>query len=78
MKIKTELLRKTIAEIVCQNMDDWLEIDADNIVNTRAIEMIGEIQEVIKSEMDDFEVVEEIVCIFEKNEISAGSRHDFG
>ena len=78
MKIKTELLRKTIAEIVCQNMDDWLEIDANNIANTRAIEMIGEIQEVIKSEMDDFEVVEEIVCIFEKNEISAGSRHDFG
>ncbi|MBQ9757061.1 MAG: hypothetical protein IJW15_01430 [Clostridia bacterium] len=78
MNIKIELLRKTVADLICQNIDNWLEIDANSIVDTKATEILKEIQTVIQSNMDDFDMIEEIVCIFEKNEIDAGLCHDFG
>ncbi len=59
-------------------MDDIIEFDANEIVNSKAIEILQEIQKVIQSDMDDFEMVEEIVCIFERNKIDADSCHDFG
>lgn len=41
--------------------------------------MLDEIVKVIRNDdIDDFFAVEEIVCIFEKYGISAGTRHDFG
>lgn len=40
--------------------------------------MIEEIQQVLMNKEDDFEIVEDIVCIFEKNNVSAGTCHDFG
>ena len=46
--------------------------------DTTAINMIGEIQAVIMDNLkSDFDVVEEIVCIFEKYNVNAGCRHDF-
>ena len=78
MNIKIELLRTTVADLICQNIDTWLEIDSNSIVDTKATEILKEIQTVIQSNMDDFDMIEEIVCIFEKNEIDAGVCHDFG
>jgi hypothetical protein len=78
INIKIELLRKTIADIICQNIDNWVEIDADSIVDTKATKILEEIQAVIQSDMEDFDMIEEIVCIFERNEIDAGVCHDFG
>ena len=40
--------------------------------------ILQEIQNVIQSDMDDFEMIEEIVCIFERNNLDAGVCHDFG
>ncbi len=77
MNIKTELLRATIADLICQNIDWCLDIDADSIADTKAIKILEEIQKVIQNDADDFEKIEEIVCIFEKNEIDAGVCHDF-
>lgn len=40
---------------------------------------LKEIQAIIKnSEADDFEAIEEIVCILNKYGWNTGSRHDFG
>ena len=77
MKIKTELLKRYIADYINHQIEDF-EINADKIADTTAIKVLAEIQEIIKNqEYSDFEAIEEIVCIFEKYKIDAGCRHDF-
>lgn len=64
MKIKTELLKEYISDIINNNIDDF-EIDADKIADSVAINMLAEIQKIIKNyDYSDFEIVDEIVCIF--------------
>lgn len=77
MKIKLELLKIYISEVINNNLEDF-EIDESKIADTTAIQMITEIQKIIKDEnYSDFDAIEEIVCIFEKYNIDAGFRHDF-
>lgn len=78
MNIKLELISKTVSELIAQQLN-FLDVDIDKIANTTAILALSEIQEVIKNEdISDFDAIEQIVCIFEKYKISAGTRHDFG
>ncbi len=75
--IKLELLKGYISDFINSKLEDF-EIDADKIANTTAIKMLSEIQKIISNEdYSDFEIVEEIVCLFEKNGIDFGSCHDF-
>ena len=78
MNIKLELLKNEISEFVTNRLDE-IDIDADSIADTVAINALSEIRDVIQNdELSDFDAVEQIVCIFEKYNISAGVRHDFG
>ena len=66
MKIKVELLKTHISDFINSRIEDF-EIDADDIANTVAIKILAEIQEIIKNDSySDFELIEEIVCVFEK------------
>lgn len=77
MEIKTELLKKHISDYINSQIDNF-EIDADKIANTVATQMLSEIQSIIKNDnYSDFEIVEEIVCVFEKYKIDFGNCHDF-
>ena len=77
MNIKTELLKSYICDFINNNLQDF-EIDASCIADTTAIKMLFEIQSIIKNEnYSDFDAIEEIVCVFEKNKIDFGFRHDF-
>ncbi len=77
MNIKLELLRNYICDFVNNNLEDF-EIDASQIADTTAIQILSEIQKVIKNENhSDFDVVEKIVCIFERYNIDCGGCHDF-
>lgn len=77
MNIKLELLRRYLSDFINSRIEDF-EIDASQIANTTALDMIMEIQKIIKDEnYSDFDAIEEIVCIFEKYKIDAGFRHDF-
>lgn len=77
MTIKTELLKLFIMDFIGNRINDF-EIDVDKITNTVAIKMLAEIQEIIKNDdYSDFEIVEEIVCVFEKYKIDFGHCHDF-
>ena len=77
MNVKLELLRNHIADFIKYRIKDF-EIDATQIADTTAIQMLSEIQKVIKDKnYSDFYAIEEIVCIFEKYNIDAGFRHDF-
>ena len=62
-----------------------VSFDADDlveIVNKKCYTILSEIQKIVRDNtIDDpecFMKVEELVCLFEREEISAGSRHDFG
>ncbi len=77
MNIKLELLKRNIRDYIDSNLHDF-EIDASEIADTTAINMLSEIQNIIRNETySDFDVVEKIVCVFEKYRIDTGSRHDF-
>lgn len=77
MTIKTELLKRYICDMVNGQIVDF-EIDADKIADTTAIKIVEEIRKIIQNESySDFEMVEEIVCVFEKYNIDTGSCHDF-
>lgn len=77
MNIKLELLINEISELVKNSIGN-IEIDADKIADTKAIEIISKIQSIVKDNgLSDFDAMEEIVKIFENNNISTGERHDF-
>ncbi|MBE7048986.1 MAG: hypothetical protein E7393_06440 [Ruminococcaceae bacterium] len=77
MNIKLELLRNYISDFINYRIEDF-EIDASQITDTTATQMLFEIQKVIKDEKySDFDAVEQIVSIFEKYNVDSGFRHDF-
>ena len=77
MKIKTEIIKSYIADCICNSISDF-EINADEIADAKAVEVLGEIQKILhQNELDDFEMIEEIVCIFEKYNLDTGVCHDF-
>ena len=77
MKIKTDLLKAYISDYIINQIDDF-EIDSNKVTDTIAIKMLAEIQEIIKNDnYSDFEIVDKIIDIFEKNKIDFGNCHDF-
>ena len=81
MDIKYELFATAISDAINEKLnalDMSGELDATKIVNTKATTMISEIQKVLENdELDDFYMIEEIVDIFHKNNISTGGCHNF-
>ena len=76
MNIKLELLKDSIHDIIDNRLAD-IAINADEIADTTAIKALSEIQNILASDLDDFETVEQIVCVFEKYNLNAGGCHDF-
>ena len=77
MNIKLELIQNHINDIIKIIMED-INPDISKIADTSAIMVLNEIKSVIcNDELSDFDAVEEIVRILEKNNIDCGGRHDF-
>lgn len=78
MDIKLEILAGAIADTI-NSLIKNICIDTNDVINSTALTVLMEIRNVIRNVKieDDFDVVEEIVLIFEKYNIDAGSRHDF-
>ena len=78
MNIKLELSTAELAELIKEKLSEK-EFDIAQIADTKATRILQEIQKVLANKyLSDFEIVEEIVCIFEKNNLSAEGCHDFG
>lgn len=79
MDIKLELFAGAVADAI-NSMIRYIHIETNDTINSVAMAALNEIKYVLANQdiEDDFDVVEEIVCIFEKYNISAGGRHDFG
>ena len=78
MNIKLELSAKVIAEFIKEKLNEK-ELNISEMADTKAIQILQEIQDVLAcNDLSDFEIVENIVCIFEKHNLFAGGRHDFG
>ena len=77
MKIKTELIKDYIADAICNQLTDF-EIDEDEIADTRATLILDAVREILlREELSDFEIVDEIVMLFNRCNIDCGSCHDF-
>lgn len=78
MDIKLELLSWAITDAI-QSAIEYIHIDTNDAMNTVALVALQEIQLILKNKdiEDDFDVVEEIVRVFEKYHLSTGFRHDF-
>ena len=83
MNIKLEIFAGAVADVINTTINSAMknvDVNPDDIVNCLAIIILDEIKSVIQNQEleDDFDVVEKIVRIFEKYNIDAGFRHDFG
>ena len=77
MNIKLELIQSHITEMVAKLLEDNI-IDYSTIADTNAIIALDRIKKIIADDsLSDFDAIEEIVCILEKNNIDCGGRHDF-
>ncbi len=77
MNIKLELLKNQLSDVLFRNIE-VLDIDINQIVQSTAISMLEKIQNIIKDEsLSDFEVIDNIICVFEEYGINCGSRYDF-
>ena len=77
MKIKTELIKGYIADAVCNQLTDF-EINEDEIADSRATIILEAVREIlIRDELTDFEIVDEIVMLFNRCNIDCGACHDF-
>ncbi len=78
MDIKLELFARAVLDAI-NSAIQYIHIDTNDIIDSVALTVLEEIRCVTQNtEMEnDFDVVEEIVCIFEKYNIDAGGRHDF-
>ena len=77
MNTKLELLQNHINDIIKIIMED-ITPDISKIADTTAIIILDEIKKIIADDsLSDFDAIEEIICILEKNNIACGGRHDF-
>jgi len=77
VNIKLELLQNHINDIIRIIIEN-VEPDVSKIADTTAITLLDQIKNIICNEkLSDFDAIEEIVCILEKNSIYCGDRHDF-
>jgi len=78
MSVTNEL----IAHIIAEQFTDLLErkkFELPEQAETIGLCIISEVQQILMDEkLDDFEAIEEIVCLFEKHNLNTGFRHDFG
>ncbi len=81
MDIKYEMFAGAISDAINEKlyaMYTMGKLDSKKLVETKATKMIADIQKILENdELDDFYIVDEIVKIFHKNNISTGSCHDF-
>ncbi len=76
MNIKTEMFANVMVEAIKAKMD-WSDIDFSAEIDSKSADILSEIQNVLKSDLDDFEKVDRITDIFSQNGLDAGSCHDF-
>jgi len=77
MLIKTELLKSCISDYINKNISDF-EIDADKIADSTAIKALSKIQAVLSNQsIDEIEMIEQIVAIFEHYHLDFGNCHDY-
>jgi len=82
VELIVELCAREFGKCIKHNLETAsVELDLSKIADTKAIQILSEIKSVLEKydlmEMNDFDTVENIVCIFEKHGISTGCCHDF-
>ena len=82
MELIQGLLYQLLKEDKIEVTFPGLNVDAAELLEIQAVKMLEEIIAILRndalSDPDCFQRIESIVDLFERNNISCGSRHDFG
>lgn len=79
--ISTELLRYIIKNEVEKKIESLDIAFLTKELDSLSLKILSEIQKILQRHTvydNDFEVVENIVCLFEKYDLNCGVCHDFG
>lgn len=76
-RLVNDLMAPAIGRKVLEYLEEDGKIPYQELLLENTLHCLSEVQEVLQSNKEDFEVVEEIVVIFQKYNISVGGRHDF-
>ena len=77
MDIKLELLQNHICDYIKDSFETF-PINTSKLIDSEAVMILNRIKLVINNDnLSDFEVVEQIVQIFEEYNLNCGNRHDF-
>ena len=76
-RLVNDLMAPAIGRKVLEYLEEDGKLPYQELAKEAALQCLAEIGEAVQSDKDDFEVVEEIVVILHKYNISTGGRHDF-
>lgn len=77
MELETGMLSRIIADEVCTFLE-MHDFKVKDHMESMALNALAEIQAAVKNDdLEDFDAMEQIVCIFEKYNIDSTPRHDF-
>lgn len=82
MELCKEILIKLLENQNVQITFPAFEKEISKAIEKECYKMLNEIRDIVRdnslNDEDCFLKIEEIVCLFEKNKIDSGIRHDFG
>ncbi len=77
--VEREMAALLLGRLALNRLNDALGIDWPAVLERQAVRLLKEVQSILRrDELTDFEIVEELVCLFEHNGFDAGATHDFG
>ncbi len=77
MELAFSIIAEEIARILKENIMD-IKLDAQKVLEIESFKIVKEIHNILTNNShSDFEMIEEIVCVFEKYGIECGGCHDF-
>lgn len=81
MELYKELLLRALENGKISIQFTGAQVNLNEIIESKCYQILNKIKQIILDDtLDDkecFEQIEKIVCLFEKNGISSGFRHDF-
>ncbi len=76
--VERALVIRALGEASLSMVEKLQMTNVVGMVGQRAVMILQLVQQIVASDKDDFEIVEDLVCLFETYGLDADATHDFG